>query len=77
MNTQSTDQPNFEEGGCIARRFANYCITTDRPDCQGFRYPRFNRDKFKWRCYAELNEEGVMAKEQGSAIWHPSRDLIV
>ena len=45
--TATTNEPNWEQnGGCIARRFANYCITTDRADCKNMRFPRWNRVGF-------------------------------
>ena len=56
-----TTEP-YEEGNCMARRFAAYCNSGERADCEGMRFPRFNRQKYKWRCYAEVSDE-VFAKE--------------
>ena len=49
-----------EYWSCNQQKFDAYCVSEST--C-GFSHARFNRDKFKWRCYQELDADDIQTKE--------------
>jgi hypothetical protein len=48
----------MEESNCLQQQLMKFC--EERSD---FPFARFNRQKFKWRCYENLDEDSEHFKE--------------